>query len=104
MKSIIVSAAIAAGLIASGSALAATPAELAKAKNCLACHAADKKVVGPAYKDVAAKKQSDDVLANSIMKGSKGKYPEVAGMPMPANAVTADEAKILAKWVNGGAK
>ncbi|MEK8030803.1 c-type cytochrome [Ideonella sp. DXS29W] len=75
-------------------------ADLAKQKNCLACHATDKKLVGPAYKDVAAKYagQKDAVakLAEKIQKGGVGVWGQV---PMPANPVTPDEAKQLATWV-----
>src|SRR5689334_12373827 len=75
-------------------------ADLAAKKNCLACHAVDKKVVGPAYKDVAAKYagQKDAVakLAEKIQKGGVGVWGQV---PMPANQVTPDEAKQLATWV-----
>ena len=83
----------------------ATPAmaqlDLAKAKNCLACHAVDHKVVGPAYKDVAAKYAGDkgavDKLAQKIMKGGSGVWGPV---PMPANTqVNEAEAKKLAAWV-----
>lgn len=74
--------------------------ELAGKKNCLACHAVDKKVVGPAYKDVAAKYagQKDAVakLAEKIQKGTVGTWGQV---PMPANQVTPEEAKTLATWV-----
>jgi cytochrome c len=74
--------------------------ELASKKNCLACHAMDKKLVGPSYKDVAAKYagQSDAVakMAEKIQKGGVGAWGQV---PMPANQVTADEAKQLATWV-----
>ena len=75
--------------------------ELAQKKNCLACHATDKKVVGPSYKDVAAKyagqKDAADKLAEKIMKGSSGVWGQV---PMPANPqVNAAEAKQLATWV-----
>jgi cytochrome c len=75
--------------------------ELAQAKNCLACHAVDKKVVGPAYKDVAAKYAGDktavDKLAQKIMKGGSGVWGPV---PMPANTqVNEAEAKKLAAWV-----
>lgn len=85
--------------------LAAAPAfadqALATAKNCMACHAVDKKIVGPAYKEVAAKYKGDkgavDKLAEKIMKGGSGVWGAV---PMPANAqVNADEAKKLAAWV-----
>ncbi len=75
-------------------------ADLAAKKNCLACHAADKKLVGPAYKDVAAKYagQKDAVakLAEKIQKGGVGAWGQI---PMPANQVTPDEAKQLATWV-----
>jgi cytochrome c len=75
--------------------------ELAQQKNCLACHAVDKKVVGPAYKDVAEKyrgqKDAVDKLAQKIMKGGSGVWGPV---PMPANTqVNEAEAKKLAAWV-----
>lgn len=74
---------------------------LAKAKNCLACHTVDKKVVGPSYKDVAKKYTAKDeaALAEKIVKGSKGVWGPV---PMPPNAsVTPEEAGKLAKWILG---
>ena len=76
-------------------------ADLAQKKNCLACHQTDKKLVGPSYKDVAAKYagQKDAVakLAEKIQKGGTGVWGQV---PMPANPqVNADEAKTLATWV-----
>lgn len=74
---------------------------LAKAKNCMACHAVDKKLVGPSYKDVAAKyagqKDAVDKLAGKIIKGGAGVWGPV---PMPANAQVNDaDAKKLAAWV-----
>ena len=89
------------------SASAAMPAladdALAQSKNCMACHNVDKKVVGPAYKDVAAKYKADktavDKLANKIIKGGSGVWGPV---PMPANAqVNEAEAKKLATWILG---
>ncbi len=76
-------------------------ADLAQKKSCLACHAADKKLVGPSYKDVAAKYagQKDAVakMAEKIQKGGVGAWGQI---PMPANPqVSADEAKTLAAWV-----
>ena len=75
-------------------------ADLAAKKNCLACHATDKKLVGPSYKDVAAKYAKDKtavaMLAEKIQKGGVGTWGQV---PMPANQVTPDEAKQLATWV-----
>ena len=74
---------------------------LATAKNCMACHAIDKKLVGPSYKDVAAKyagqKDAVDKLAAKIIKGGAGVWGPV---PMPANAQVAEaDAKKLAAWV-----
>lgn len=74
---------------------------LATSKNCMACHAIDKKVVGPAYKDVAAKyagqKDAADKLVQKVMKGGGGVWGPV---PMPANPqVSEAEAKKLVAWV-----
>lgn len=104
MKSLIVSAMVAAGVVLSAPVMAS--ADLAKAKNCLACHAADKKVVGPSYQDVAKKYagQKDAVakLAEKVQKGGSGVWGNV---PMPPNpGVNADEAKKLVEWVLAGAK
>ncbi|MEY4748015.1 MAG: hypothetical protein RIQ60_229 [Pseudomonadota bacterium] len=81
-------------------------ADLAKAKACLACHAVDKKLVGPAYQDVAKKyagqSDAEAKLVDSIKKGGSGKWGPV---PMPAQPGLSDaEAKTLAAWVLGGAK
>ena len=74
---------------------------LATAKNCMACHAVDKKLVGPAFKDVAAKYKGDksaaDKLAAKVIKGGAGVWGPV---PMPANPQVNDaEAKKLVAWV-----
>lgn len=91
-------------LLIASSALVAAPAfanqELAQKKNCMSCHAIDKKVVGPAFQDVAAKYAADktaaDKLAQKIQKGGAGTWGPI---PMPPNAVTEAEAKTLAQWV-----
>ena len=75
--------------------------QLAQSKNCMACHAVDKKVIGPAFKDVAAKykdtKGAVDLLATKILKGGSGVWGPV---PMPANTqVSEADAKKLAAWV-----
>lgn len=74
--------------------------ELAKSKNCLTCHAVDKKIVGPSYKDIAAKRSAEKgaeaALAVKIKAGSKGEWGQV---PMPPNNVTEAEAATLSKWV-----
>jgi cytochrome c len=76
-------------------------ADLAKAKNCMACHAVASKLVGPAYKDVAAKyagkKDAEDKLTAKVLKGGSGAWGAV---PMPANPqVSEAEARTLVKWV-----
>ena len=76
-------------------------ADLAKAKNCMACHAVANKLVGPSYKDVAAKyngqKGAEDKLVQKVMKGGAGVWGPV---PMPANPqVSEAEARSLVKWV-----
>ena len=88
-----------AGLLIAGQASA--DEALAKAKNCMSCHTVAKKLVGPSYKEVAAKYagQADavDKLAAKIIKGGSGVYGPV---PMPANTqVNEAEAKKLAAWV-----
>lgn len=91
-------------LLATGAAVS-TPAmadlALATAKNCMACHAVDKKLVGPSYKDVAAKYagQPDAVakLSAKVLKGGAGVWGPV---PMPANAqVSPAEATKLVTWI-----
>jgi len=77
---------------------------LAQKNGCLACHAVDKKLVGPSYQDVAKKYagKSADELAKSIKAGGAGKWGPV---PMPAQAALSDaDAKTLAAWIIGGAK
>ena len=90
---------LAASALASNAAIA--NADLAKAKNCMACHAIATKVVGPSYKDVAAKyagqKDAEDKLVQKVMKGGGGVWGPV---PMPANTqVSEAEAQTLVKWV-----
>jgi len=88
-------------LAALSSASAFAQADLAKAKNCMACHAVGNKLVGPAYKDVAAKyagqKGAEDKLVQKVLKGGSGVWGPV---PMPANPqVSEAEARTLVKWV-----
>lgn len=80
--------------------------ELAQKNACLACHATDKKLVGPAYLEVAKKylgqKDAEAVLAKSIKAGSTGKWGPV---PMPAQPALSDgDAQALAGWILQGAK
>jgi cytochrome c len=75
--------------------------DLAKAKNCMACHAVANKLVGPAFKDVAAKyagqKDAEDKLVQKVIKGGSGSW---GAIPMPANPqVNEADARTLVKWV-----
>jgi cytochrome c len=88
-------------LTAAAMAPAMADQALATAKNCMACHAVDKKLVGPSSKEVAKKYAGDktaaDKLAAKIMKGGSGVW---GAIPMPANPqVNEAEAKKLAAWV-----
>ena len=90
------------GALASSSALADPPAiELARARNCLACHSIDKKVLGPAFKEVAARYASDPAaparLAKKVREGGTGVWGKAV---MPANPrLTDDEATKLVAWI-----
>ncbi len=91
---------IAAGLMASaGSAFA--NADLIKKYNCTACHAYDKKMVGPAYKDVAAKYKADPAAAEKLAKKVKAGGAGVWGpIPMPAHPQVPDaDLLAMAKYI-----
>jgi cytochrome c len=92
-------------LLAMGLAAVAAPAlaneELAKKNACTACHSIDKKLVGPAYKEVAKKYAgnagAEAMLIDKVKKGGVGVWGQV---PMPPNAAVKDEdAKTLVKWI-----
>lgn len=86
MKSIIVSMIAAAGLMVAGSAMATDMPDIAKKNGCTACHAIDKKVVGPAWQDVANKYKGDkEAEAKLIVKVSKGGSGNWGTVPMIAN-------------------
>jgi cytochrome c len=92
-------------ILGAAAAVAAIPSQaseaLAKKYNCFACHAVDKKLVGPAYKDVAAKysgdKGAEAKLVDKVKKGGVGAWGQV---PMPPNATVPDaDLRALVKWV-----
>ncbi len=98
MKRILVAAAAMAALTSNA---AFATEQLATENNCLACHAVDQKLVGPSFKEVAAKYKSDKSaeakLATKIQKGGSGAW---GAIPMPANPQVDDnEAKALVKWI-----
>ena len=91
--------------IAFATAMLVSPAAMAdealvKAKGCTACHANDKKLVGPAYKEVAKKYKGDAgaaaKLAEKVVKGGQGVWGPI---PMPPNKVTDDEAKKMVAYI-----
>jgi cytochrome c len=92
-------------ILAALAAIAATPAlaseELAKKNACTACHAIDKKLVGPAYKEVAKKYRDDKgaeaKLAEKVKKGGVGVWGQVPMPPTPA--VKDEDVKTLVKWI-----
>ncbi len=90
------------GLLLAGSALAADVGlSLAQKNGCLNCHAVDRKVIGPAYKDVAAKYRGqpgiEDKLVAKIRNGGGGVW---GTMPMPPNPQVSDaDLHTLVKWV-----
>ena len=95
-------------LVALGLAAAALPAaaneDLAKKSGCTACHAVDKKIVGPSFKEVAAKYRTDKgaeaKLVDKVKKGGVGVWGQV---PMPPNSPQVKDADIqaLVKWIVG---
>ncbi|MBU3541892.1 MAG: cytochrome C [Burkholderiaceae bacterium] len=99
----VVSAMIAAAVLVSAPAFASK--EIAGKNACMGCHAVDKKLVGPSYKDIAAryKGQADavDKLAKKVKAGGSGVWGPV---PMPANASISDaDARAVVQWILNGA-
>ena len=77
------------------------PADLLQKNSCTACHAADRKLVGPSWTDVAKKHPGrGDYLAGKIRAGGSGAWGDV---PMPPQAISAEEAVRIAEWLASGA-
>jgi cytochrome c len=90
----------AAALLFAGQASASQA--LAQKSGCLACHAIDKKVLGPSMKDVAAKYKGDATAeAKLIAKVKKGGSGVWGPMPMPANSpqVKDEDIKSIVQWI-----
>jgi cytochrome c len=97
MKTLI-AVSIAAGLMLAGQARA--DEAMAKKYNCLACHAIDKKLVGPAYKDIAKKYKGQNVAAQLEAKVKKGGQGVWGPVPMPPNVAVPDaDIKKLVDWI-----
>jgi cytochrome c len=103
MKALMMAMAAAGSLMVAGMAGAEDAGQaLAQKSGCLACHSVDKKVLGPAYKDVAAKyKGQKDAEAKLIEKVKKGGSGTWGPIPMPANSpqVKDDDIKTIVEWV-----
>lgn len=99
MKRVIMAMAASAALVAAGGVLA--DEKLAQANGCMTCHQIDKKVLGPSFKEIAAKYKADKgaeaALAAKVKAGGKGVWGE---MIMPPNAhVKDDDIKAIVKWI-----
>ena len=91
-------------LAAAAALVLAAPARadeaLAKKHNCLACHAVDKKVVGPAYREIAKKYKGQNVAAKLEQKVKKGGQGAWGPVPMPPNPAVPDaDIKKLVDWI-----
>lgn len=90
-------------MVAPGAAEAAASkgAALIEQKDCKTCHKVDMKLVGPAYKDVAAKYEATeaniDTLAHKVIAGGSGHWGEVAMTPHPD--LSQDDAKEMVKYI-----
>jgi len=86
-----------------GSAPALASEAIIKKARCVACHAVDKKLVGPAYKDVAAKYRGDAaapaLLFNKVRNGGSGNWGEIPMIPHPADKISDDDLKTAIKWI-----
>jgi cytochrome c len=104
MRKILIAIVAAAGLFSGGAANAAPDAakakQLAQKYNCLACHAEDKKLVGPAYKEIAKKYKGDAAAEKKLEAKVKAGGGGVWGtIPMPPNNVPEADIKTMVEWV-----
>lgn len=101
MKHALMAALAGVSILAAGGAQAAAADDLLKKNACTACHAIDKKMVGPGYKDVANKyrgqKDAPAKLAEKVKKGGAGVWGQV---PMPPNASVSDaDLKVMIEYI-----
>jgi len=100
MKALMIAVAAAGSMMIAGQA--AADQALAQKSGCMACHSVDKKVLGPAYKDVAAKyKGQADAEAKLVDKVKKGGSGVWGPIPMPANSpqVKDEDIKKIVHWI-----
>jgi len=99
MKQLLIALALG-GLMSAGLAEAASGPELAKQYNCLACHSVDAKLVGPSYKQVAAKYKGQNVTAKLMQKVKAGGSGSFGAIPMSPNPQVPDaDLKQLVTWI-----
>ncbi|MCK6427182.1 MAG: c-type cytochrome [Burkholderiaceae bacterium] len=76
------------------------PVKLAQKKNCTACHALDKKLVGPAFRDIAARYRGNDAALDTLtlktIRGGTGMWGQI---PMPANSISESDARTIVTWI-----
>ncbi len=99
MKTLLI--ATAATLLAFG-AQAATPEEILSKSSCMACHAKDKKLVGPSFKDIAAKYKGKDVttaLMEKVRKGGSGVFGPIPMSPNPVAKISDEDLKTAVEWI-----
>jgi cytochrome c len=92
---------LAALALASAGAWADVPAPMTKA-GCMACHTVDKKLVGPAFKEIAAKYKGQDVLAklmDKVRKGGTGSFGPVPMLPNPPDKINDAELKAAVEFI-----
>jgi cytochrome c len=102
MKALLLAIAAASSMLVAAQVNAADASALAQKSGCLACHTVDKKVLGPAYKDVAAKYKGDKTAEAKLVAKVKAGGSGVWGpMPMPPNSPQVKDADITAivQWI-----
>lgn len=98
MKALLIAGA---ALMAFG-AYAATPEEALNKAGCMACHAKDKKILGPAFKDIAAKYKGQDATAalmEKVRKGGSGVYGPIPMPPNPADKINDADLKAAIEFI-----
>lgn len=89
-------------LLTTFGAQAATPEEILKKSGCTACHAVDKKMIGPSYKVVAEKYKGKDATADliaKVRKGGSGVYGPVPMLPNPPDKISDADLKAVVEWI-----
>jgi len=94
---------LALGLTTAVAGQAAASEAIIKKARCVACHAVDKKLVGPAYKDVAAKYRGDPEalprLMAKVRSGGSGVWGDIPMTPHPADKLSDADLKAAVEWV-----